>query len=455
VRAAAGPLAIALALSASVPVAAVAMENGVRHGGGTVNGHALRLSDRLVAPRAAEELALLEVIEEVRRRRLDSALIQVEELVRRSPDFRLAQLVYADLLLAKSRPIHDLGDAGAGAPTRLDGLREEARLRLRHHLAPPDPQAVPEFVLQMSDSQSRLVLVDVAASRLYVIDNEAGVPRVSADYYVSTGKNGPRKLQEGDQRTPLGVYFVTTRIDAEELPDLYGSGAFPVNYPNEWDRRLGRTGYGIWIHGVPSDTYSRAPRASDGCLALPNPDLEEIWNRLEVGATPVIIADGVRWAEPGQVGARREEFRAALERWRRDWESLDFERYARHYAPGFHSASHDRRSWLARKRRVNAGKGYIRVRLGDVSAYAYPHEPGLVVATFEQDYRSDTFRNTIRKRQYWRRGESGDWRIVYEGVARFRPEDFRGIPYSARTRTAGIAPDREGVSLSSACCDGP
>ena len=30
-----------------------------------------------------------------------------------------------------------------------------------------------------------------------------------------------------------------------------GDGAFPLNYPNEWDRRLNKTGSGIWLHGTP------------------------------------------------------------------------------------------------------------------------------------------------------------------------------------------------------------
>jgi murein L,D-transpeptidase YafK len=60
----------------------------------------------------------------------------------------------------------------------------------------------------------------------------------------------------------------------DKLTDFYGSGAFPINYPNEWDRIRGRNGYGIWLHGTPRDTYSRPPRASDGCIVLSNEDLD-------------------------------------------------------------------------------------------------------------------------------------------------------------------------------------
>ena len=41
-----------------------------------------------------------------------------------------------------------------------------------------------------------------------------------ADYYASVGKLGTEKVVEGDQRTPLGVYYITSRLDAKQLADL-------------------------------------------------------------------------------------------------------------------------------------------------------------------------------------------------------------------------------------------
>jgi len=56
----------------------------------------------------------------------------------------------------------------------------------------------------------------------------------------------------------LGVYHVTGNLQKDYLvktygnqSTLYGDGAFPLNYPNDWDRRLRRNGHGIWLHGVP------------------------------------------------------------------------------------------------------------------------------------------------------------------------------------------------------------
>ena len=88
----------------------------------------------------------------------------------------------------------------------------------------------------------------------------------------------------------------STRIvsSKEKLPDFYGPGAFPISYPNEWDKLHRRNGYGIWLHGTPSETYSRPPRATDGCVVLTNDDLRRLARYVDVGRTPVVISAGRR-----------------------------------------------------------------------------------------------------------------------------------------------------------------
>ena len=385
-----------------------------------------------------DEVALIGALDDARAGRAEAALQRLEALVERNPNFRLAQLVYADLLLARSGRVGGFGAAVSDSGERLEDLRAEALARLSHYRSQPALDRLPAPLLQLAPSQRRLVLVDQARSRLYLFENVRGQPRLVGDYYVSTGKKGARKEREGDQRTPVGVYFITTRLGSEELDDFYGAGALPVNYPNEWDERYGRTGYGIWIHGVPSDTYSRPPRASDGCMALPNGDLEPMLSSLDIGTTPVVIADRVEWISAEALARRRDGLRSAIDRWRRDWESLDTARYARHYAADFATARMDRAAWMPHKRQVNSNKRFVRVGIDDLSLYAYPGERELVMVSFTQDYRSDTFTERSTKRQYWRRGSDGEWRIVFEGEAAFRAEHFRGIPWSARSRLSRL-----------------
>jgi murein L,D-transpeptidase YafK len=367
-------------------------------------------------PQTSPEALLNSAFEDIGRQRSDAALGHIEALIRARPNFRLAHLIKGDLLLAKARPLATLGNAPSGPVDRIMDLREEAVARLRAYREPHSSDQVPRYLLQLLPEQKYAIVVDTGRSRLYLFQNEGGQPRYVGDYYISTGKRGAVKVREGDQKTPIGVYHVTSSLPRKKLSDFYGNGAFPINYPNEWDRRQGRNGYGIWLHGTPSDTYSRPPRASDGCVVLSNADLDALASHLQVGLTPVIISQAVEWLSVEEWKAERNSFLQALDAWRADWESLDTNRYLGHYSPGFAANGQDRDAWGRHKRQVNGAKSWIKVGVSNVSLFRTPGKEEVVVVTFSQDYRSNNLSNVMKKRQYWLR-EGGHWRIVYEGAA--------------------------------------
>jgi len=342
--------------------------------------------------------------------RVDAALGHLDKLVSRQPDFTLARLVYADLLAVKSGQIDDLGLLSGGE--EVAGLRHEAQARLARYLEAPPPEARPAELVQLPNAPS-VILVDLERFRLYLFENRGGRPALSQDYYISIGKAGGDKRREGDEKTPVGVYRVSSYLPGSTLPDMYGPGAFPIDYPNQWDRKLGRTGSGIWLHGTESERYSRAPLSSLGCVTLSNVDFLALRDRIQVGRTPVVVVDGVDWQQPARVEATQRELMAAVEGWRRDWESLDTARYLSHYGPEFQTEGMDLARFAGYKRRVNQAKKYVRVGLSDVAIYAYPGEEQTVLVEFQQAYESDNFRSRRRKQQFWRRHGDG-WKIVFE-----------------------------------------
>jgi murein L,D-transpeptidase YafK len=364
---------------------------------------------------AGAEAQLAIVLEKVRQGSLDAALKEIDRLIDRHPNFRLAHLVRGDLLIAHATPIDRLGNTGHAGGGRLEELRAEAFARLRAHRDRPPADHVPSYLLRMGPSQRHAIVVDASRLRAFVFENTDGTPRLVEDFYTTLGRNGIDKMREGDRKTPIGVYQVTSTIPGAKLPDLYGWGALPIDYPNEWDRLAGKTGYGIWLHGVPSDTYARAPWASDGCIALANPDIERLSRRVQAGATPVIIADRIEWVSREVAGAEGAEIMQWLESWRRDWESLDSGRYLAHYAAGFRSGNMELGAWSAHKRRVNASKKWVKVGLENVSVLRSPAKQELISVTFDQVYRSSNLTRRIAKRQYWVR-EGGRWKIAYEGL---------------------------------------
>ena len=365
---------------------------------------------------AGPEKALSGVLEAIESNRMDLATQRVEALLAAHPNFRLAHLIRGDLLFARARPLETFGNVPKTVPReKVEELRAEALLRLRALRDRPNGDRLPRYVLQLHAEQKHVLVVDSRRSRLYVFENVGGRPHFVADYYVTLGKNGMEKTREGDQKTPIGVYHVTATLPRQKLTDFYGSGAFPINYPNAWDRRLGRNGHGIWLHGTPSDTYSRPPRSSDGCIVLANADLDAVGRTVQIGLTPVIIADEIDWTDGAALEVERKTLAAAFQAWRADWESRDTEQYLGHYAARFHSGEQDLAQWSEHKRKVNGAKSWIKLGVSRVSMLQYPRE-NFVVVNFEQDYRSSNLVNVMRKRQYWIR-DDGRWRILYEGGA--------------------------------------
>lgn len=356
------------------------------------------------------------ILGEIEQNRLDNALLQTEALLRQYPNFRLGHLIKGDLLLARTKPIATFGNAANAPQEKLADLRAEAIARLQGYREKPGANYVPRYLLQMQPDQQHAIVVDTQKSRLYLYRNDNGRPRFVADYYITHGKLGAEKMREGDKKTPVGVYHVTSSLPTKKLGDFYGSGAFPINYPNEWDKRQGRNGHGIWLHGTPSDTFSRPPKASDGCVVLANTDLDAVAKNLQVGLTPVIISNSIEWLSLDDWQSERSALNKQIDEWRTDWESRDMDRFLRHYSKKFQANGQTFEQFAQQKQQVNSSKEWIKIKLGNTSMFRNPGKDEVVVVTFDQGYSSNNLNNQMKKRQYWIR-EDGRWKIIYEGAA--------------------------------------
>ncbi|MGA8863753.1 MAG: L,D-transpeptidase family protein [Gallionella sp.] len=361
------------------------------------------------------ETQLVKSLQAINNNHLDVALNEVDSLLRVNPNFKLAQLVKGDLLMAHAGVIDNIGSAANAPHQELKDLRDEARVRLQRVLSQSDAKLRPRFLWQLDAQQKYALVVDTSRSTLFVYQNVDGEPRYVTDFYVTIGKLGTDKYTAGDQRTPIGVYFVKAELPKKELSDIYGDAAYPISYPNEWDRRNKRTGSGIWLHGTPRETYSRPPRASNGCVVLANSDLEKLAPYLQVGITPVIITNQMDWSSEHDQ-TERNSLLQEMEQWRKDWASLDTDAYLKHYAQNFSGNDMDYQEWAKQKRLVNSAKSWIKLGITNVSMFVYPDQPDMVVVDFEQDYNSNNLSNRMKKRQYWIK-QDNRWKIIYEGAA--------------------------------------
>ena len=363
------------------------------------------------------EARLIEIYRLVAKSQSREALEQAQGLVRDYPNFQLAQLVYGDLLSARIRSVRTLGDMPEPmtktTATVLGELRDESQMRLKALRERPPPGSIPSQFLALSARNKHAIAIDASRSRLYLFENRASGLTLVADYYISIGKSGLEKSAEGDLRTPLGVYFITSSLDPHSLKDFYGSGALPINYPNELDSKRGKTGSGIWLHGTPRNQFSRPPQATDGCVVLANPDLAQIIRTVQVRTTPVVIAQSLQWVKPNLARSDSKPFEAALTAWQNAKSMGNMDQVLSFYSPDFNSNGKTLSEWTpALRSQMDKVRGRA-IQFKDLSLLRWTDAADTMVVTFGEV--ADGKRAGPTKRQYWGR-QGNQWKIFFEGV---------------------------------------
>jgi len=373
-----------------------------------------------VKPRAAairkanpEEL-LSDIYRELAENNLRAAQEKADALVEAYPNFRLGHLVRGDLLLMHTRAVTQLGAAvPPGAEGKLADLRREAAVRMQAEPGRPSDALVPRALLQMRKDQKHALIVDAKHSRLYLYENQGDQLRLVSDFYVSQGKLGINKSREGDMRTPIGVYYITAHLPGIKLPDIYGKGALPLDYPNDFDKVNGRSGSGIWVHGTPPETFSRPPLSTDGCVVVSNDDLNTLTRMVEIGKTPILIGDQVEFVSKSVMERDLKLAASLVEGWRRDVENRDEVSLRAHYSSRFRSAAdEDATTWLA-KQQFLPGAKKISVTVSDPSYFRQPTHEEVIVSNFTQQIAVGKYHHAVRKKQYWAK-EGQEWKIVAE-----------------------------------------
>jgi len=139
----------------------------------------------------------------------------------------------------------------------------------------------------------------VQADRVLVLKKERTLQLLShgkiiKSYKIALGGKpvGP-KSREGDHRTPEGLYVLDSRNPHSQF---YKS--IHISYPNQHERAAVRDhgispGGNVFVHGLPNGyaflgASHRLKDWTDGCIAVTNAEMDEIWKAVPNG-TPIEI----------------------------------------------------------------------------------------------------------------------------------------------------------------------
>ncbi|MDQ6970679.1 MAG: hypothetical protein Q9M16_09230 [Mariprofundus sp.] len=172
------------------------------------------------------------------------------------------------------------------------------------------------------------------------------------------------------------------------------------------------------LHKTPALHKTLAPALHKAPVIHKTPVLHKTVPRVKAVAKVVKPTQVKKRPASKQASAGMKSVRASLEMWRKDWQSRDSDAYLSHYHKAFETAKHNYKSWAKYKRRVNAKKSYIKVRLTDVKISPngrYTKRGEVVLVTFKQHYKSSNYNASSQKKLYMARAHAGEpWLILRE-----------------------------------------
>lgn len=227
--------------------------------------------------------------------------------------------------------------------------------------------------------------------QLYKQDENATF-RFKKEYNAFTGEKQGDKIQEGDLKTPVGIYRITKKI--KKLDSFYGPLAFVTSYPNSYDEFRGKNGHGIWIHGLP--THQIRDEFTKGCIAINNSNIECLEKRINIEETLLIINEKKVLKKTS-----KDIFSSILSQlylWRYSWLYSDIDSYLEFYSDDFtRSDKMSINRFRKYKTRIFQKDEKKTIIFNNINIIPYPNTLDVYQITFKELYQSKSFQFEGRK----------------------------------------------------------
>ena len=268
-----------------------------------------------------------------------------------------------------------------------------------------EPPATPQSIVLLP-GQVHAIIVEKKTQMLYVYSNQGHEASLVFQTACSTGEASGVKEKAGDKKTPEGVYFLTDEFEDRYLTPIYGKRAFPTDYPNLVDRREGKNGSAIWIHGT---NKKLKPMDSNGCVALENDSILKLSEFIKLNATPVIMVEEMRPADKSEQAAAREGIQRFVESWKRALTADNYHSYLSHYSAGYLPDIQWWEKWTALRDQALKKTQKISFSSENIGIYRYDQ---LYVLLFDFSMTIDTETVQLGKRKMFLSRSKGNWEII-------------------------------------------
>jgi murein L,D-transpeptidase YafK len=265
-----------------------------------------------------------------------------------------------------------------------------------------------------------VMVVEKSTHTLFLYENNKGKPKLVKTFQIATGKIKGNKQNEGDHKTPEGIYQLGDFYSSDWLKsqykdqaNMYGAGAFTLNYPNEIDRRNGKNGGGIWLHSTDDDSRINKGLDSRGCVVVVDRDLKELAKYIDLQHTPMIITQDHQFVSTSSFEKNKNEIAKAIDDWAQGWKEKDFQKYINQYSEEdfVHPSKGRFHAFKAYKKSLFDRAEKPEVTLENISILKTDH---YAVAYMLQKYKSALVNDSGKKVLYLKRNSNYEWKIVSE-----------------------------------------
>ncbi len=224
----------------------------------------------------------------------------------------------------------------------------------------------------------------------------------------STGEVAGDKSRSGDRKTPEGIYFFTGEFKKKELSPIYGTRAFPIDYPNFFDRIEGRKGYSIWLHGTDKPIK---PRDSNGCIVLANNDIDRLAKYIDLNSTPIIIVDRLSLVPVDYNKKIKDSILKLISQWEDALENGTYHEYLNSYSYEYVPDISWWSDWTVIKKSFQASHMELSVELKKNSIFRHN---GIYMILFDQVVSSSGRNLLVGRKKLYISDRQGQFKIVGE-----------------------------------------
>ena len=276
-----------------------------------------------------------------------------------------------------------------------------------------------DVILKFDGLSPYLLLVDKNSHLLHLLHYKNGKRTLINTYECKTGKNHGDKEEEGDNRTPEGVFFFINKYSRADIQHMvgrnkayqYGDLAFATNFPNTIDRMHGKKGGGIWLHGTDRPFDENSLNDTRGCIVTTNEVINTLSRYIQLYSTPIIIVNKLNMVSKEEIEVKSQEVLSMVEEWRSSWAEKRLDDYQIHYSSSFISQGMNRKQWLRRKRNIFGSYAIRHITFDNFTVFR--HNSGMVVQ-FLQDYSADNIKKNIGIKTLYLVPEGNSWGIIKE-----------------------------------------